>query len=51
MSSYNLINGIHADMNEHTLKNILRGEWKYDGYLPLLRVLVLHAYYLQNCHV
>jgi beta-glucosidase len=31
MSSYNLINGIHADMNEHTLKDILRGEWKYDG--------------------
>ncbi|KAL2063455.1 hypothetical protein VTL71DRAFT_5260 [Oculimacula yallundae] len=31
MSSYNLINGVHADMNEHTLKNILRGEWNYDG--------------------
>ena len=31
MSSYNLINGIHADMNEHTLKDILRGEWQYDG--------------------
>lgn len=31
MSSYNLINGVHADMNEHTLKNILRGEWSYDG--------------------
>jgi beta-glucosidase len=33
MSSYNLINGIHADMNEHTLKDILRGEWKYDGFV------------------
>lgn len=32
MSSYNLINGVHADMNEHTLKDILRGEWAYDGY-------------------
>ncbi|TAQ90095.1 hypothetical protein B7494_g1536 [Chlorociboria aeruginascens] len=31
MSSYNLINGVHADMNEHTLKRILRGEWRYDG--------------------
>ena len=31
MSSYNLINGVHADMNYHTLKDILRGEWNYDG--------------------
>jgi beta-glucosidase len=31
MSSYNLLNGVHADMNEHTLKDILRGEWNYDG--------------------
>ncbi|KAH6657297.1 glycoside hydrolase family 3 protein [Truncatella angustata] len=31
MSSYNLINGVHADENIHTLKNILRGEWGYDG--------------------
>lgn len=31
MSSYNLVNGVHADMNDHTLKKILRGEWKYDG--------------------
>jgi beta-glucosidase len=31
MSSYNLINGVHADMNTHTLKDILRGEWNYDG--------------------
>lgn len=31
MSSYNLINGVHADMNFHTLKDILRGEWGYDG--------------------
>ncbi|KAI1251843.1 hypothetical protein MGN70_006413 [Eutypa lata] len=31
MSSYNLLNGIHADMNGHTLKHILRGEWGYDG--------------------
>ncbi|KAI1871966.1 uncharacterized protein JN550_004169 [Neoarthrinium moseri] len=31
MSSYNLINGVHADENIHTLKDILRGEWGYDG--------------------
>ncbi|OIW26177.1 glycoside hydrolase family 3 protein [Coniochaeta ligniaria NRRL 30616] len=31
MSSYNLVNGVHADMNEHTLIDILRGEWGYDG--------------------
>ncbi|TPX09280.1 uncharacterized protein E0L32_009472 [Thyridium curvatum] len=31
MSSYNLVNGVHADMHEHTLKDILRGEWGYDG--------------------
>ncbi|ROV93354.1 hypothetical protein VSDG_06871 [Cytospora chrysosperma] len=31
MSSYNLVNGVHADMNEHTLRDILRGEWGYDG--------------------
>ncbi|KAJ4397549.1 hypothetical protein N0V93_001780 [Gnomoniopsis smithogilvyi] len=31
MSSYNLVNGVHADMNTHTLRDILRGEWNYDG--------------------
>lgn len=31
MSSYNLINGVHADENIHTLREILRGEWEYDG--------------------
>ncbi|KAK0657412.1 glycoside hydrolase family 3 protein [Cercophora newfieldiana] len=31
MSSYNLVNGTHADMNEHILKDVLRGEWGYDG--------------------
>ncbi|KAI0021179.1 glycoside hydrolase family 3 protein [Xylariomycetidae sp. FL0641] len=31
MSSYNLVNGVHADMNLHMLKTILRGEWGYDG--------------------
>ncbi|GAB1310840.1 hypothetical protein MFIFM68171_01050 [Madurella fahalii] len=31
MSSYNLVNGVHADMNTHVLRDILRGEWQYDG--------------------
>ena len=31
MSSYNLVNGVHADMHPKILKDILRGEWKYDG--------------------
>lgn len=31
MSSYNKINGVHADENEHTLRDILRGEWGFDG--------------------
>jgi beta-glucosidase len=31
MSSYNLVNGVHSDMNNFTLKQILRGEWQYDG--------------------
>ena len=31
MSSYNLVNGVHADMNTHILQDILRGEWAYDG--------------------
>ncbi|KAI1821813.1 glycoside hydrolase family 3 protein [Xylaria intraflava] len=31
MSSYNLINGVHADSNIHTLRDILRGDWGYDG--------------------
>ncbi|EXL71667.1 hypothetical protein FOPG_12630 [Fusarium oxysporum f. sp. conglutinans race 2 54008] len=31
MTSYNLINGVHADLNKHTLKDILRGEWGYEG--------------------
>ncbi|KAF2675073.1 hypothetical protein BT63DRAFT_27887 [Microthyrium microscopicum] len=31
MSSYNLVNGVHSDMNDWLLRDILRGEWKYDG--------------------
>ncbi|KAF2797609.1 glycoside hydrolase family 3 protein [Melanomma pulvis-pyrius CBS 109.77] len=31
MSAYNMINGVHADEYEHSLKNILRGEWGWEG--------------------
>ena len=31
MTAYNLVNGVHADMNMHTVRDILHGEWKYDG--------------------
>jgi beta-glucosidase len=38
MSSYNLLNGVHADMNDYLLTTILRNEWKYDGYGHLERI-------------
>ena len=31
MSSYNRLNGTYACENDHTLLEILKGEWKYDG--------------------
>ncbi len=31
MASYNLINGFHATSNSYLLKDILKGEWEYDG--------------------
>lgn len=31
MSSYNEINGIYANENEHLLQDILRDEWEFDG--------------------
>lgn len=31
MTSYNRINGVHADENEHILRDILRNEWGYEG--------------------
>jgi len=31
MSSYNRINGVYACENDHTLLEILKGEWKYEG--------------------
>ncbi|MBQ9457048.1 MAG: glycoside hydrolase family 3 protein [Bacilli bacterium] len=31
MSSYNKINGVYASDNDYLLKDILKGEWKFDG--------------------
>ena len=31
MTSYNQVNGTYANENEHLLKDILRGEWGYEG--------------------
>ena len=31
MTSYNKINGVYANENEHLLLDILRGEWGFDG--------------------
>lgn len=31
MSAYNRVNGVYACENDHTLKDILKGEWGFDG--------------------
>ncbi len=31
MTSYNVVNGVHADMNSWLLSGVLRGEWEFDG--------------------
>lgn len=31
MTSYNLVNGTHADQNEFLLQTVLRDQWKFEG--------------------
>ncbi len=31
MMSYNPVNGVHASENSHLIKDVLRGEWGFDG--------------------
>lgn len=31
MTSYNLVNGVHADCSEFLLQTVLRGQWKWSG--------------------
>ncbi|KAK6528025.1 hypothetical protein TWF281_009282 [Arthrobotrys megalospora] len=31
MTAYNIINGVHCDSQPFTLKQVLRGEWNYEG--------------------
>ena len=33
MNSYNLLNGTWTSQNEHLLRDILKGDWKFDGIL------------------
>ena len=33
MNSYNLVNGVHASENQHLLNEILKGDWKFDGFV------------------
>ncbi|HTY39178.1 MAG TPA: glycoside hydrolase family 3 C-terminal domain-containing protein [Bacteroidota bacterium] len=33
MNSYNLINGIHAAQHQHLLNEVLKGDWKFDGFV------------------
>ena len=33
MNSYNLLNGIHATQNSHLNNDILKGQWKFDGFV------------------
>jgi len=47
MSAFNDLDGIPASANHHTLTDILRGEWKFDGFVVsdygAVRELIPHA--------
>jgi beta-glucosidase len=48
MTAFNAINGVPATGNEFTVRQVLRGEWKYDGLVvsdyESVRELVVHGY-------
>ena len=48
MTAFNALNGVPATGNEFTVRQVLRGEWKYDGLVvsdyESVRELVVHGY-------
>jgi beta-glucosidase len=33
MTSYNLVNGVHASQNDYLIRDVLKREWKFDGFV------------------
>jgi beta-glucosidase len=33
MNSYNLVNGVHTSQSQHLLGEVLKGDWKFDGFV------------------
>lgn len=33
MNSYNLVNGVHTSQSQHLLNEVLKGDWKFDGFV------------------